>query len=164
MLLPLSLLLTVTFTFTTTFAQPFSDCNRRLNTMLIPICNDRAALHSLLQRRIATFYPNTSSNIDVWDALIDLGCPMKLGEIMLLYANRNVSAQDYGTSDTWNREHVWPKSLGVGTSGPDYTDVHHLRPSDWNVNAARGNKLFGACGIVDVLRGLCGTGTCTSSQ
>jgi len=44
------------------------------------------------------------------------------------------------------REHVWPKSLGVGSKGPDYTDVHCLRPSDWSVNSARGNKYFGECG------------------
>lgn len=38
----------------------------------------------------------------------------------------------------------------MGDGGVDYTDVHHLQPSDWNVNAARGNKLFGSCGIVDI--------------
>lgn len=49
----------------------------------------------------------------------------------------------------------WPRSLGVGSSGKDNTDVHSLRPSDCNVNAARGNKLFGACGTL-------GTSSCTS--
>jgi hypothetical protein len=27
----------------------------------------------------------------------------------------------------------------------DFTDIHHLRAADWNVNAARGNKYFGNC-------------------
>lgn len=40
----------------------------------------------------------------------------------------------------------WPKSLGVGDGGADYTDIHHLRPEDCKANAARGNLLFGACG------------------
>lgn len=43
--------------------------------------------------------------------------------------------------------HRWPKSLGVGDSGPDYSDIHHMRPEDCNVNSARGNLLFANCGI-----------------
>ena len=41
----------------------------------------------------------------------------------------------------------WPKSLGVGDGGPDYSDIHHMRPADCNVNSARGNLLFASCGI-----------------
>ena len=48
-------------------------------------------------------------------------------------------------TDGWNREHVWPKSYGIGTSGDDYTDVHNLRACDWSVNSARGNLFFGEC-------------------
>ncbi len=40
---------------------------------------------------------------------------------------------------------MWPKSYGVGYSGPDFSDLHHLFPADWNVNSARGNKLLGNC-------------------
>ena len=47
----------------------------------------------------------------------------------------------------YSREHLWPKSHGVDYSGPDYTDLHALRPSDWNVNAARSNRFFSSCGI-----------------
>lgn len=38
------------------------------------------------------------------------------------------------------------RSHGVGSSGKDNTDLHHLRPSDCNVNSARNNLYFGACG------------------
>ena len=44
----------------------------------------------------------------------------------------------------WNREHVYPKSLGtppLGTSGPG-SDAHHVRPADVSLNGHRGNKLF----------------------
>ena len=44
----------------------------------------------------------------------------------------------------WNREHVYPKSLGtpnLGTSGPG-SDAHHVRPSDVNMNSQRGSKKF----------------------
>ncbi len=44
----------------------------------------------------------------------------------------------------YNREHVYPKSLGtpdLGTSGPG-SDAHHVRPSDVSMNSWRGNKKF----------------------
>ena len=44
-------------------------------------------------------------------------------------------------------EHVWPKSLGVCYKGADFSDLHHLHPSDANVNSSRNNKYFGACGL-----------------
>ena len=58
---------------------------------------------------------------------------------------------DYGTCAYWNREHLWSRSHGVGSSGKDNTDLHHLRPSDCNVNTARSNKYFANCGIVSPL-------------
>ena len=44
-------------------------------------------------------------------------------------------------------EHVWPSGLGVRKKGPDFSDLHHLRPSDTTVNNLRDNKYFGACGL-----------------
>jgi endonuclease I len=52
-----------------------------------------------------------------------------------------MAADLQGDTKGWNREHLWPKSYGVGYTGPDFSDLHHLRPADWGVNAARGNKL-----------------------
>jgi len=43
----------------------------------------------------------------------------------------------------WNREHVWPKSLGGNTTTGGGADLHHIRPSDASVNSSRGNKKFG---------------------
>ncbi len=52
-----------------------------------------------------------------------------------------------GTQGTdWNREHVYPKSLGnpnLGTSGPG-ADAHHLRPCDVRFNSNRSSKKFAA--------------------
>ncbi|MGL4515024.1 MAG: endonuclease [Lacipirellulaceae bacterium] len=44
---------------------------------------------------------------------------------------------------TWNREHTWPQSRNVDSTGPDSSDLHMLRPSDPGVNSARGNLNFG---------------------
>jgi len=115
---------------------------------------DRESLHGLIKDTHQRVLPYTSSSgkDDVWRAVTSLDrSDENPSEVQLVYAaQKTMPALPHGTSTTWNREHVWPKSLGVGTSGPDYTDVHHLRASDWNVNAARGNKYFGTCGVVDV--------------
>ena len=55
---------------------------------------------------------------------------------------KNLNGGDAGTE--WNREHVYPKSLGnpnLGTAGPG-ADAHHLRPSDITMNSNRSNKKF----------------------
>jgi len=52
---------------------------------------------------------------------------------------------------TWNREHVWAKSLfGTGSYDPSTStrgieaDLHNLRAADTGINSSRGNKLFSA--------------------
>ena len=43
----------------------------------------------------------------------------------------------------WNREHVWPQSLGGNNTSGGGADMHHIRPSDAVVNSTRGNKKYG---------------------
>jgi endonuclease I len=91
---------------------------------------------------------NGDSDDDVWQALIDLDQSDSSDAtlVQLLYSNGTpVPAFPHGTPATWNREHIWPKSRGVGYDGADFTDVHNLRPADWNVNAVRSNLYFGNC-------------------
>lgn len=110
----------------------------------------REVLGPFLKSTHRNFLPYThSSKEDVWDALKDLDTCDGVGDtVHLIYKDTCILADEtQGTTTGWNREHIWPKSLGVGTDGADMTDVHHLRPADWNVNAARGNKYFGDCGI-----------------
>lgn len=54
-----------------------------------------------------------------------------------------------GTETTWNREHVWAKSLFLGgNADPNNNgrgigaDMHNLRAADTNVNSSRGNNKF----------------------
>lgn len=57
-----------------------------------------------------------------------------------IYSAVNVGpAWDYG--DTWNREHVWPNSKGLG--GSDEDDIMMLRPENPSTNSGRGNTAFG---------------------
>jgi endonuclease I len=43
----------------------------------------------------------------------------------------------------WNREHIWPRSRGLGSRGTAHDDLHNLKPCDPGVNSARGNLAFG---------------------
>ena len=88
--------------------------------------------------------PYTSSyNVDVWDALIVLDAnPANSSEVSLVYSLKSYAKARHGGYEGWNREHVWPKSYGVGYSGADYTDLHSLRACDASVNSARSNLPF----------------------
>ena len=68
--------------------------------------------------------------------------PNNKDNIMLLYTGKSVNSTWDGGS-TWNREHVWPKSLGwFGEDGAG-ADIHHIRPTNNSANSSRGNKPYG---------------------
>lgn len=75
--------------------------------------------------------------------------PLNPDNILLIYSGDSID----GTWDngvTWNREHVWPKSLSGGLY-PDISneqanagsDLHQLKPEYSNINASRNNKPYG---------------------
>ena len=77
----------------------------------------------------------------VWIALRDTDeDPDNTDNVILLYTGWSVTNLGY---PTWNREHTWAKSHGdFGNDPPCGTDVHHLRPTDVQVNGDRGNLDF----------------------
>jgi len=108
----------------------------------------RMYLEDLLQQTHRRRLPYTDRDSDdTWKALASLYPGAQEGTVRLWYSQKDVAASLAGNTTGWNREHLWPKSLGVDTSGDDYTDLHHLVPADWNVNAARSNKFFGSCSL-----------------
>lgn len=68
--------------------------------------------------------------------------PNKKGNIILLYTGLSVSAAWDG-GNTWNREHVWPQSLGWFSTSDAGADLHHIRPTNPSENSSRGNKKYG---------------------
>lgn len=119
----------------------------------------RESLQVFLEETHRQRLPYTDSNgggDDVWKALqdIDAAEPMADGSptVRLIYSQMVVPAEPKGTPETWNREHCWPKSRGVGESGEDFTDVHHLFPADWGVNSLRNNRFFDWCNITSCSR------------
>lgn len=117
------------------------------------------ALHRIIDGHTPLPYTNRenhnwfdSKNLDVWEALAytDSACPEDLprcGKIHLLYLDDTRDlAQAYrrsraGCQDLWEREHVWPTSRGgfkkQGKKG--YTDLHHIRPADKDLNNKHDN-------------------------
>ncbi len=116
----------------------------------------KSALHEIIDDHKVLPYMNSENhdwydgkNIDVWEALVytDSSCleaNTKCGKIRLLYLNEDRSIDQAnrgkGKNDSWDREHVWPKSRGFPDENQDgYTDLHHLRPTDRNINSKRSN-------------------------
>ncbi|WJY26447.1 endonuclease [Sporosarcina trichiuri] len=82
---------------------------------------------------------------EVWDALKQTDeDPNNEDNVILLYSgDSRPKSKSGGNVGDWNREHVWAKSHGdFGTSVGPGTDIHHLRPTDVQVNSTRGNLDF----------------------
>lgn len=71
-------------------------------------------------------------------------------QLLYLDATRTIDQANRGggADDSWDREHVWPKSRGFPKKGQDgYTDLHHLRPADRNINGTHSNYGYDAGGV-----------------
>lgn len=117
------------------------------------------ALKDALSSKITTTHTTTLTYSQVWEALkiVDLD-PTNSSNVQLVYGWENGSDGDVtndrtrskfnngGAVGEWNREHVFPQSLGnpeLGQSGPG-ADAQMLRASDVQRNGTRGNKKFAA--------------------
>ena len=85
------------------------------------------------------------SYAQAWDALRETDeDPTNANNVILFYSGISRSkTSNGGNVGQWNREHTWAQSHGgFGTSKGPGTDIHHLRPTDVQVNSARGNLDF----------------------
>lgn len=79
-----------------------------------------------------------------WSPYQDLDeAPGDPTKVLLLYSGTTrAKTENGGAVGDWNREHIWPKSYGIGSDGADTSDVFNLRPADVQVNAERANLYF----------------------
>ena len=114
----------------------------------------KEAMHQIISNHIV--FPYTSSSTDTWDILqLSDQDPENHDNMILVYTGRsqdkgyrdgsgNYSQYEDGNgtqNNSWNREHVWPKSHGFPDEDDNaFTDVHNLKPSDRSVNSSRGTK------------------------
>ena len=62
---------------------------------------------------------------------------------MMLFYSSQTCTSTWDSGKTWNREHMWPQSLG-GTAVEG--DLHSMRPVDPTANSSRNNNLYGETG------------------
>jgi endonuclease I len=93
----------------------------------------KTALHGIISQADSLTYD------EVKDAIPDTDQdPDNPANVILMYTGRSEPA-----GGDWNREHTWAKSHGdFGTAVGPGTDLHHLRPTDVQVNSTRGNLDF----------------------
>lgn len=99
----------------------------------------KTVLHDIISEQKVLSYD------EVWDALKYTDeDPSNSSNVILLYTGKSSPKTNSGGNvGNWNREHTWAKSHGnFGTSKGPGTDIHHLRPTDVQVNSARGNLDF----------------------
>lgn len=68
-------------------------------------------------------------------------CENNDNNVLLLYTS--ATSTQSAANSSWNREHVWPKSLGGYSTSGAGSDLHHIRPSDNRVNSCRNNLKYG---------------------
>lgn len=99
---------------------------------------------SAIKSALATLMTSTHSYKSSYDDChykADLtDCENNNGKVSLIYTMYSATMNQW---NGWNREHVWPKSLGGDTTTGGGADLHHIRPSDATVNSTRGNKKYG---------------------
>lgn len=99
----------------------------------------KTALHEIIDDHTQLSYDQA------WEALRETDeDPNNPNNVILFYSGLSRSKTlNGGNNGDWNREHTWAKSHGdFGTSKGPGTDIHHLRPTDVQVNGSRGNLDF----------------------
>ena len=104
---------------------------------------DADALFSTLQSLMRTTHTYKSSYDDCHYKANRTDCTNGSGNVSLIYTSYSATMSQW---NGWNREHVWPKSLGGNNTSGGGADMHHIRPSDAGVNSSRGNKKYGESG------------------
>jgi len=122
----------------------------RVNTSSAPQL--RCSLHETIKGH--TVYPYSGSGTNTWTILeVAQQDPNNPNKIIDVYRNRSYAAVSDRAgsgpgSNTYNREHTWPNSLGFANNSlAAYTDTHMLWLSDTNQNSSRGNKPFANCPV-----------------
>jgi endonuclease I len=104
----------------------------------------KSQLNDIIDGHTVLSYDSARSSLQVTDA-----DPNQAGHMLTVYdrVSLNVAAISGSppgwNSTIWNREHTWPRSRGVGSSGQDDSDLFLLRPSLNASNGDRGNLNFG---------------------
>ena len=101
------------------------------------------ALLTALRTLMKSTHKYISSYADCRDYADETACENGNDKIVTLYTSYNSSYSEYNNGSGWNREHVWPKSIGGFDNSGAGADMHHIRPTENRTNSQRGNKKYG---------------------
>lgn len=100
-----------------------------------------------LKGNLKTLMTNTQSKVTSYNELKTMhayadSTAGSSSKMTLVYSSASISST-WDNGKTWNREHVWPQSLGTFTTTKCGSDLHHLHPADSKVNSTRCNLPYG---------------------
>lgn len=102
-----------------------------------------SALKKSLRSLITTTHKKITSYDDCKKYLPHADEDLTNSKNMILFYTGESIKKSTDVNNDWNREHVWPKSLGWYKNSGAGADLHHIRPCSIPVNSARGNIKFG---------------------
>ena len=100
-------------------------------------------LLSTLRTLMTSTHKKKSSYDDCKTMATKTDCENNNGKITMIYTSYQANYSEYNSGNGWNREHVWPQSLGGNNTSGGGADLHHIRPSENKTNGDRGNLKYG---------------------
>ena len=103
-----------------------------------------SSLKSALNNLLTDTHKKTTSYNDCRDKATITDCEGNdTGHLTTIYTSYSATHSEYNGGNGWNREHVWPQSLGGFKTSGAGADLHHIRPSESKTNSNRGNLKYG---------------------
>ncbi len=123
------------YTGTNTFAE-FSKLSGNSNTSSTP----SSALYKALKSFMTSKHKYINSYKENNTLLSYTDCTHESKQISSFYSGKKLGPA-WDSAATWNKEHTWPNSKGLG--GSDEDDVMMIRPTWVQENSSRGNTAYG---------------------
>ena len=102
------------------------------------------SLKSTLNTLLSTTHKKTTSYADCKEKVTSTDCENNdTGHFTTLYTSYSATYGQFNGGAGWNREHVWPQSLGGFKTSGAGADLHHIRPSESKTNSDRGSLKYG---------------------
>ena len=98
-----------------------------------------SALYSELKTLMTSKHTHITSYEETKSLYKYTDCQKGGGKISSFYSGKEIGP-NWGEG-SWNREHTWPNSKGLG--GSDENDIMMLRPTSTSENSSRGNTAYG---------------------
>ena len=100
----------------------------------------KSALYKELQRLMKSNHTYINAYKENNNLLKYTDCQNSGGKISSFYSGKSIGPA-WDSASTWNKEHTWPNSKGLG--GSDEDDIMMIRPTSVSENSSRGNTAYG---------------------